>query len=249
MLAFVFALVFAAIGYGVVFVFKRFLADDSIESQDNSNLGNTVGKTSAKRGQTVDLVIQDEDLPSDEVTGQYIVNDSQRIFTAGDIKNIPTSSPAAAQNAYAKQQQKTVEDSGAGSTDFEKSSESEVSEEKFVPVRNLETLYNVSGKEAVTKTEDKVSKAGTFSLSGEEVYSAEDEELDTLPSMDSLGDSIGGGDSSRPSFGDDEVNNETEFATAGSSGGSRRSAEPDENVIKDAPLLAKAISTILANES
>ena len=164
--------------------------------------------------------------------------------------------PEAAQNAYAKQQSvgneiaknavmqenvsagdSVIESSGGGS---EFSDSNNDSDKKFVPVRNIETLYNVSGKEAVPK-----NGAPVNSSFGEDTYSAEDEQLDTLPSMDSIGDL----DSSGPAFGDGGVNNDTDFANGTGGGLSRHAVEPDENTIKDAPLLAKAISTILANES
>ena len=234
------------------FLYGKFLADDS--GSADSPEGEI--KTGSRKGQTVDFVIKDEELPSDEITGQYIVNESQHKLSPNDIKGVNGVTPEAAQNAYAKQQSvgneiaknavmqenvsagdSVIESSGGGS---EFSDSNNDSDKKFVPVRNIETLYNVSGKEAVPK-----NGAPVNSSFGEDTYSAEDEQLDTLPSMDSIGDL----DSSGPAFGDGGVNNDTDFANGTGGGSSRHAVEPDENTIKDAPLLAKAISTILANES
>ncbi len=208
------------------------------------------GKSGNQKGHVVDLVIKDEELPSDEVTGQYVVSSGHHMLTADDVRGTAEVSPAGAQRAYQKQQsvaesvksqnkQAVEPDAISGFSD-----NSAAGDKQFVPVRNLETLYNVSGKEAVT-ADSSASPGVSLGGTDEVRYTAEDEELDTLPSMDGMGIESG----SVSSFGEAGINNESEFATSGSSSHRKQNDFNDEVIIKDAPLMAKAISTILSNES
>lgn len=212
-------------------------------------------KDAAKKGQVVDVVIRDDDLPSDEVTGQYVVGSNSHLLTPDDVAGsgqgfasvTPQAAYARSMNQAKVDQMKNANKSaaetspdvlGEGAADgFSGSAPSGTSssDSQFVPVRNLETLYNVSGKEAVTK-----NAAPAVTSDGDQKFSAADEDLDTLPTMDDVDFSS----SSGSGFGGDGVNTDSEFATTGVS---HRGAEEPE--VKDAPLMAKAISTLLANES
>ena len=112
----------------------------------------------------------------------------------------------------------------------------------FVPLRNYETVNNISGKEAVSpviKASETVPSANpapaAFSDSGSD-------ELDTLPDMGSFNfaesDSESSDDDDVPSSGSD-----SEFVSVSSS---KKTAEPE---VKDAALMAKAISSILSDEN
>lgn len=235
-----FTVLFAVLGFGISFLFGKFLDVDSDSSAETEG----VSPRTDRNGQTVDLIIKDEDLPSDEGTGQYVVGSSHQMLTKDDVRGV-SASPAGAQNAYAREQAVTDQVKNDVNVTGDFASGSAGADKEFVPVRNLETLYNVSGKEAVTRDNPAPARDAP-QMSDEATYAAEAEELDTLPAMDNLGF-----ESSTPSRGGEEgVNNDTDFATAGSSGGSsRRRSEESAPEVKDAPLLAKAISTILANES
>lgn len=242
-MAFLFALIFAAIGFGVSFLYGRFLDVDGNTAADNSS------SDAVKKGQVIDVVIRDDDLPSDEVTGQYTVGSSHQLLTPEDVNDSGSGfGMQTPQAAYQRQTSARPSDkggSGSSGVDEIKSANqaaaSSSQDGKFVPVRNLETLYNVSGKEAVSASAGTVEKEIPAAVhsdeSGEQKYSAADEDLDTLPSMGDLDIDT------TSSYSGDGINNESDFAT---SGVSHKAEEPE---IKDAPLMAKAISTLLANES
>ncbi|MCQ2596264.1 MAG: hypothetical protein MJ181_00320 [Treponema sp.] len=243
-------MVFAGLGFGVSILNRKFLSVDG-DSQ-SLGAGDSGEKTGSgdRKGQAVDLVVRDEDLPSDEVTGQYIVSSGRSMLTPDDVRQV-SAAPAQAQAAYSradavKAANKTAAttEGGAQLSDFSGSQTD--TEKQFVPVRNLETLYNVSGKESVQpgtpagKSETSVQKPAPSS--SDRTFTAEDEDLDVLPSMEDMGDLDSAPSGS--SYGESGVNTESDFAL---SGVSRKAA--DETVIQDAPLMAKAISTILSNES
>lgn len=245
-------MIFGGLGFGISFLFDKFLNTEGDGIAEASS-----GSDSLKKGQVVDIEIKDEDLPSDEATGQYYVgNTSHHMLTEEDVKGSSYASVSSPVNnsgveEIRKANRLAVENTepvSAGTSSGEASPGESSIESKFVPVKHLETLYNVSGKEpGQDKKESLESSESAPSVSSgaareEAVYTAEDEKLDTLPSMDGL--SLEG--SSGSSYGSgDGFNNESDFATGGGAG-SRVVEEPD---VKDASLMAKAISSILANES
>ena len=113
----------------------------------------------------------------------------------------------------------------------------------FVPLRKFETVNNISGKEAVSpviKASESVSAEtpapAAFSGSGSD-------ELDTLPDMGSFNFAESDSDSSDD---DDDVpssGSDSEFVSVSNS---KKTAEPE---VKDAALMAKAISSILSDEN
>ena len=114
-----------------------------------------------------------------------------------------------------------------------------VAKNEFVPIRNLETVSNFSGNEAETPKEAEERR--------EAIERQEEEkgsELDTLPDMSELKVAAGseGSDDNTITFSDSEeaqfVHNATNYKSSDMSGGE----------IKDASLMAKAISSILADE-
>jgi len=233
---------FAGLGFGVSFLFGRFLDTDGDSSGSDSEAGGSASRTE-RNGQAVDLVIKDEDLPAEEGTGQYFVGSNHQMLTKDDVRGV-NSFAGGAQQAYSREKPASEPNSDDLNETGGFSSNNIEADKQFVPVRNLETLYNVSGKEAVTKENPAAPRTASLG-SGEETFAADAEELDTLPAMDDLGF-----ESSSPSAGGEEgINSDSEFATAGGSGGSSRRHQEDAPEVKDAPLLAKAISTILANES
>lgn len=108
-------------------------------------------------------------------------------------------------------------------------------ENGFVPLKNFETLKSLSGKEAV-HPESTVISAGSTESTG----SSKNNGLDTLPEMGNL--SFENDNSSTTS--EEEVDTDGEFVS--STNTHKSSNEPTE--IKDASLMAKAISSILSDE-
>ena len=102
----------------------------------------------------------------------------------------------------------------------------------YVPVRDFETSSNFSGTESVASAELKTS-----SDTDEQI----DEDLDTLPDMESL--SLSGGDDF--SGGNDEAYTDSGFVSSTNTYKKSDGSTPD---VKDASLIAKAISSALAEE-
>lgn len=116
------------------------------------------------------------------------------------------------------------------------------SDNGFVPINKTETLRNLSGKEAVSaeelpKVSKDISQVSSFANS-------EDIGIDTLPDMGNL--EFGQSESSESSQSDDsEIESDSEFVSSSQS--RKSSAEVPE--IKDAALMAKAISSVLSDEN
>lgn len=106
----------------------------------------------------------------------------------------------------------------------------------FVPLKKFETLNGLSGKESVSPNE---VTAGSESTSGQ-VDSISDN-IDTLPDMNHL-DLTSGNDSD-----EEELDTSTDSDFVSSANAGRNNGEVPE--IKDAALMAKAISSVLSDEN
>ena len=124
---------------------------------------------------------------------------------------------------------------------------SEAQEEKivpkneFVPIRNLETVSNFSGNESETPKEAEDRREAI-----ERQNKESGSDLDTLPDMSDLklaSDSGGGGEDDTIVISDSEEAQFVQKAT------NFKSSDVAEGDIKDASLYAKAISSILAEET
>ncbi len=107
----------------------------------------------------------------------------------------------------------------------------------FVPLKNFETLKSLTGKEAV-HPESTVANEN-LKAAGQDSQSKKDDGLDMLPDMSNI--SFEKNDGTPPDA--DDVSTDGEFV---SSANMRK--HNDETEIKDASLMAKAISSILSDE-
>jgi len=108
-------------------------------------------------------------------------------------------------------------------------------ENGFVPLKNFETLRSLTGKEAVHPESSVTSAEPVVKTSH-----SKGDGLDTLPDMNNLSFENDSGSSSD----DAEVDTDEEFVSSANM--HKHSDEPTE--IKDASLMAKAISSILSDE-
>lgn len=116
------------------------------------------------------------------------------------------------------------------------------SDNGFVPLRKTETLKDLSSKESVSN--DELNEGANEISQPSSLESNEDEGIDTLPDMGNL--EFGVSDSSESSQSDDsQMESDSEFV---SSSHSRRSSN-EVPEIKDAALMAKAISSALSDEN
>lgn len=119
-------------------------------------------------------------------------------------------------------------------TDIKEDSSSsavEAATPQFVPIRNSENIQNFSGTEAKTSKE----------VDNTETVEQLEENIDTLPDMETLNVSQEGGS-------DDGASDTYNFSSIESSGNTYKKSEGSVPDVKDASLIAKAISTALAGE-
>ncbi len=215
LLALIFALVFGLLGFGITFIFEKFL---SVETANTETADNSAGfvPSSEKRtvGQNVDIVIQDEPLEPSSNPNRYDVGENHQMLNESDYNS-----------------------SGASK---EATPEKIVPKDEFVPIRNLETVSNFSGNESETPTEAEERREAIVQQQKEK-----GSELDVLPDMSDFKIK-----SDSPDSEDDTVIiSESDEAKFVHSATNYTSSDVGNGEIKDASLMAKAISSILAEET
>lgn len=227
--ALIFAVIFGLLGLGIYFIYSKFLSNGSAgDFQGEYSADSSSVPSASAVGQNVDITIQDEELAPSESENHFVVGENHQMLNESDIRN-----------------------SANGSNDAQNSSQG------FVPLRNLETIKNFSGKEAV-KPADAVASENT-SASGNldevsdnanvqeaEISSANGNSdnagkaIDILPDMENF---VFSDNSGSDSDDDSDTGTDSEFVA---SSGSRKKNEAAE--VQDAALMAKAISSVLSDE-
>ena len=212
--ALVFALIFAVLGFGLSFVYEKFLSLDSSEIDSTKS---TESKTvSSSVGNNVDIVIEDQELERSGSNNRFNVGENRSMLNTSDVV---TSNNSSSDN----------------------SSIAEDSKSNFVPVRNLETLTNISGTEAV-----KPSAVANKSAEISESSSSKNDDLDVLPDFGNLGMPA----TPMSSFSSSANDSIDEFSdTESSSVYTSRRNDVDTDKFQNTELIAKAISTVLSDES
>ncbi len=215
LLALIFALVFGLLGFGITFIFEKFL---SVETATTETADNSAGfvPSSEKRtvGQNVDIVIQDEPLEPSSNPNRYDVGENHQMLNESDYNSSGASKEAAPEKIVPK--------------------------DEFVPIRNLETVSNFSGNESETPTEAEERREAIVQQQKEK-----GSELDVLPDMSDFKIK-----SDSPDSEDDTVIiSESDEAKFVHSATNYTSSDVGNGEIKDASLMAKAISSILAEET
>lgn len=212
--ALVFALIFAVLGFGLSFVYEKFLSLDSSEIDSTKS---TESKTvSSSVGNNVDIVIEDQELERSGSNNRFNVGENRSMLNTSDVV---TSNNSSSDN----------------------SSIAEDSKSNFVPVRNLETLTNISGTEAV-----KPSAVANKSAEISESSSSKNDDLDVLPDFGNLGMPA----TPMSSFSSSANDSIDEFSdTESSSVYTSKRNDVDTDKFQNTELIAKAISTVLSDES
>ncbi|MDD7768122.1 MAG: hypothetical protein PT936_04615 [Treponema sp.] len=212
--ALVFALIFAVLGFGLTFVYEKFLSLDSSEIDSTKS---TESKTvSSSVGNNVDIVIEDQELERSGSNNRFNVGENRSMLNTSDVVTSNNSSSV-------------------------NSSIAENSKSNFVPVRNLETLTNISGTEAV-----KPSAVANKSAEISESSSSKNDDLDVLPDFGNLGMPA----TPMSSFSSSANDSIDEFSdTESSSVYTSKRNDVDTDKFQNTELIAKAISTVLSDES
>lgn len=217
------ALGFAVLGFLISFVFKKFLTvEDFGETVSPSN--NVLKSTSV--GNNVDIVIEDKELDRTDSSNRYSVGDNRQMLNDSDFST-----------------------NDSTTTSVQSSNESS----DFIPIRNLETYKNFSGTEAVSS--DSISKlenienvsnvSDTKNTSNNDINSSSTNDLDVLPDMGAF--VIEGSKSDNEEDVEDIYGNSDSFSE--SSFTSSRTEQTDNENMQNTELIAKAISSVLSQET
>lgn len=219
--ALIFAVIFAVLGFCISFIYDKFLDDSAGEnSSDSSDLSSSAPKSEVQKGQIVDFTIRDEELPRGDSSNHFVVNDNRQMLNNNDTmqKKEPSIS------SDDKVENTPPQDNG------------------FVPLRNFETVTNLSSKEAVSPS-DAQSPQTIIKAAPEDTNLESD--IDVLPDMENLDFGNKGSESSAGE--DASTDSDTsDFTGSFSSSGSKKTLE--DVGIQDAALMAKAISSALSND-
>jgi len=241
--AFISALVFAALGFLVSFLSSKYLFSDSSEFEGDISNQN---QEQPVLGSRVDYVIQEEELSSDTIENSYDVHDSKQMLNQTDILKNEKSS---INNGSSSNGESTPQNGSNGDLPNIKRSQ------KINPAENIpddEQSVSVSQNNVVIENSNAASSSFIPSVIPEvaatsssiQNNNSSNDELDTLPDMN--GFAIENNNNTEEVENDDVDSGTSEFATTVVSNSSNNSAAAD---VKDAAVMAKAISSILSGEN
>ena len=219
------ALFFALLAFLIQLVFTKFLDEAGPVDSDISG-----GAPVAATGHSVNLVISDTELEDTGGLNRYKVGHNRQMLNDSDINQ---TSAFRASAVYEKAAAPSASEAAVNASDKEKGG--------FVPVTNVETLSNFSGTEAVA-SKPAAQTASAPSAAPESVSGGSENELDVLPDMSGFSF----GEESSPSEIHQDTLAESSFDPPASS---RIHNEQQDVDVSDAPLIAKAISSILSEET
>lgn len=258
-MAVIFGIVFGALAALIQFLGNGILNVDNVPSP--AAAGDAPVDASPKTGSIVNLTIKDEDLPTEENSPQFFVGSNHQMLSKNDY--VPDNGHGRESAAQAQQ----VQTDTTGNTDFSRQTsgvdgidtlkdkdlpsepvaETENDAAKkpagsgngFIPMPLQETARNMSGTEAGSAgaqkpvEEDVPSADASSADDSSEEDTLEDESLDELPDLEDM----------KTAGSDEDIVEDSDFSKAGS-----KEKKTDAPEVKDAALMAKAISTILTKD-
>ena len=157
--AFIFAAVFALVGFAVRFIGTTFLNIDG--GTDGADVHGTTGNN-------VDIVVQDEDLPTEEGSPEFDVGGNRQMLNKEDYSG----GEKEGRSVSASSENGTVDTIHAVNGDVLSTDRTEQPDDGFVPVQLHESARTISGKEAGVDSDDG--------------FSLKDDTLDDLPDIEDL---------------------------------------------------------------
>lgn len=250
----IFAVVFAGLAVLIQFIFSRVLEFDSESGGDGGIAPAAAGSGASASSHSVDIVVQDEDLPDDADASQFYVGNSRQMLSPEDSKQMNPAEengnrfePQEVPVAEAAPAEKVVQAAPVTLSEVAKQVSAENAAGSgaasgFVPISLAETPKNVSSVESMTQADiKKVEKSASAPAAA---GGGSEEQLDSLPDLEDLS-GFAPAISPAPS-GDAEVESGDSGFSESVPGNSLTAEEVTSG--KDAELMAKAISTLLAKE-
>lgn len=229
LMALLFAVIFAVIGFCIKVVYNKFLSDSDgdFSSDFTPNPQMSSSQSVPHKGQLVDIVIQDEDISPGESPNRFVVGDNHQMLNDTDISN---AAPAAGEPPVKAK----VE--AAPVMEVPNLTQTVTPEVQAAPVSvmNENSGFVPMSAAALTQAEP--------SLMNNSELTEDSEKIDTLPDMNNF--SFGSAESSSEE--NDDENGYADDSDFEPSYSSKNSADIPE--VKDAGLIAKAISSVLADE-
>ena len=219
LIALIFGIVFGLLGFGISILFEKFLTVEEAVVENTSSGNADILTSNSSNSKNL---------------GQHVD------IVIQDEPLEPSGNPNRYDVGENHQMLNDSDYNSGNNTKAEGEKETIVPKDEFVPIRNLETVTNFSGNESETPKEAEERREAIVQQQIEK-----GEELDTLPDMS---DFKVGSDSSDSE--DDTVivsdSDESQFVQSATN---FKSSEVNDGEIKDASLMAKAISSILAEET
>ena len=251
-LAVVFAVIFALCAFFISFLYTNFL-----EGESNSGFGESSGAVqsgvSTASTHAVDITVQDEELPSEENENQFFVGSKHQMLNEGDMVSISENENKTdavdkikMENQNSSAQPVNTPAANISDADTVSQNNSVSNNAGFVPVSLTENADNFSSIESKSadevKHEEKIASMNSMPVM--ESADKNTGELDVLPDLEDIsGIKASSGHSNESGMAEGSDFSEEKNI----SGGSGASAE-EVTQGKDAELMAKAISTLLAKE-
>ncbi len=255
-IALCFAAGFAVLAAVINVVAEKLLGINTADS--DSSLNAPVNKPS--NGNSVDIVIQDEDLPSEEDGAQFFVGSNHQMLNSEDLEENQKKSDDAPENEKSESDEKkstavsekdlpsadlnTNKNTAAGislNVDAVRKANVDSENSGFVPVSAKENAENFSSVESKTVSEIKADENVTQMNSVPDLKNENSaESLDVLPDLEEISE----GNISLSTSNEQDNSEQTDF-----SGNKNSISSKKENADgNDAELMAKAISTLLSKD-
>lgn len=256
LIALCFAAGFAVLAAVINIVAKKLLGINAADS--DSSLNAPVNKPS--NGNSVDIVIQDEDLPSEEDGAQFFVGSNHQMLNSEDLEENQKKSDDAPKTEKSESDEKkstavSEKDFSSADLNSNKNTDAGISlnvdsvrkanadseNSGFVPVSAKENAENFSSVESKTVSEIKADEDVTQMDTVPDLKNENSEEsLDELPDLEEISE---GNVSLSTSNGQDD--SERTYFSENKNSISSKKENTDGN---DAELMAKAISTLLSKD-
>lgn len=243
-IALCFGLGFGILAAAIMFVTQKFvLAENTADISDSGNSSEKNPRNSVSGSQPVDIVVQDEDLPSEDGGPQFYVGENHQMLNDEDLQDMKkVSEPEETESSGSSElrQKKEAENISETAAQIKKENSSSVNA-GFVPLNFAENPSNISSVESKSVNDVKSSPESDDSSASDENNS---ETLDVLPDLEALSEAVPAAGSESSGFSENSDFSENKNTVSASSGDSSK----EKSSGQDAELMAKAISTLLSKD-
>lgn len=242
--AMLFAVIFALLAIIISVLFEKFLNDGVSGNEGDIGVENNAVDVQSipRKGSKVDFVIQDEELPVSESENQFFVGENRQLLNDSDIATVSHTVEAGvhehlqnnANDGFVPLQKESFENL----TETEAKSEREYNNNSGAGFSSLPSSENVK-KDVVTGVESNTSENINSGFNtGTSRSDSKNGDIDILPDMSEV---------TFEKKDEDESEVDSPFVSSGVNTSSTRNFDGVD--VKDASIMAKAISSILSGDA